>query len=263
MNQILYYESKKSKKNGPALDINKVILIFAITLIVFGFAFVGKGTFAVVRNSEYSKKMQNSVPELQITENGSNIIITASNVIAIDQLKYSWNDDEETVIEGNNRTYITENIDLPYGTNNNLNVVVIGTNGKSKEYTQSFSSSIGKDIKKPNIDIGITGNYLKLTITDDLALSYITYRWNDEEEKRVEPSGGENAKIEVSVEILKGRNKFKIIAVDTNNNTATREETFEGRVKPTVNVWVDGDSFLIVAEHEDKIERIEYNLNGI
>lgn len=262
MNQILYVESKKKKNKSAPLDTKQVTMLFIIALIIFGVTLLGKGTYAIVSNLEQKQKLENAVPVVNIEKQQDKLVITATNIIAIESMTYSWNDDEETVINGNNQTSLVKEIDIPYGNDNLLTVIVKGINGKESLQSRSFSSTTGKDIKKPTIDIAVNGNYIKLTVTDDLELAYVTYRWNEEEEKKLEPTTTENAKIEDNVEIPKGKNTFTVIAVDKNNNTTTRKETFEGRVRPTAIVYVNGSNFLIVAKHEENIERLEYNLNG-
>lgn len=258
MNQILFVQKNQKESN---IDINKILIIFAILLIGFGIAMLGQGVYSKLKNSEYTKKIMNAIPTASFEREGQYLIIKSSHIRPIQSIKYNWNGEEEIVINGNNRTEIIEKIELPAG-NNTLNIIITDVNGKQTTYSKDYSIETGKDIRKPEIDIDIVGNYVKLTVTDEKALSYVTYRWNEEEETKLQPTGADNAKIESNVEILKGRNKLTIIAVDASNNTTTREETFEGLTKPTVDVYVDGDSFLIVAKHENSIDHIEYTFNG-
>ena len=262
MNQILYVEKKQNKKQ-TTLEIDKILKFFAIALLVFGVAFVGEGTYATIKNSEYTKQIANTAPVASIEREGQYIIIRATHIKPIESITYNWNgnQDEAVVIDGQNRTSITEKVELPAG-DNTFNIVISDVTGKSTTYNKEFSIETGRDIAKPKIDMTIVGNYIKLTITDETELSYVTYRWNEEDEKEVKPTGADNKKIEINVDILKGKNTFTVIAVDSSNNTTTREETFEGRTKPTIEVYADGDSFLIIAKHDTAIDHIEYNLNG-
>ena len=259
MNQILYVE--KNKKQSEPLDLNKVLLIFAIVLIVFGVSLLGKGVYAVVKNNEYSEKVIKAIPIAEITQEGQYANLNVKHVRAIETITYNWNGDEDTVINGNGRSSIAESIEIPVG-NNTLYITIKDVVGKTARYNKEFSVNTGRDLKKPNIELNVVGNYLKLIVTDDTALNYVTYRWNENEEKKLVPNEVENAKIESSIEILKGRNKLTVIAVDSSNNTTTKTETYEGLTKPTVEVYVDGDSFLIIAKHENAVDRIEYTLNG-
>lgn len=258
MNQILYIDKSKRKKT---VEIKKVIKFFGISLIALGVVMIGHGTYAKIKNLEYEKTMMNAVPVASIEKSGQNLVIKVNHSKAIDKIEYNWNGEPNKVINGNNRNNIEETVELPAG-NNIFNLVITDIAGKTTTYNKEFSVESGRDITKPNITLSIEGNYIRITATDETALSYVTYRWNDEEEKQLTPDGVDNAKIEESIEILKGQNKLTVIAVDSSNNTSTKEETFEGRVKPTVEVYVDGDSFLIIAKSEAKIQKIDYNLNG-
>lgn len=258
MNQILYVQKKA---NETKIDIKKILMFFAISLIVFGVAMMGEGIFAFAKNSNYLTKVQNAVPSATFQRDGQYLIINVTHVKNIQNIEYNWNGDDSIIINGNNQNNITERIELPSG-NNTLNVIITDINGKQSRYSKEYSIDTGRDIKKPNIEIEVVGNYLKITATDDTELAYLTYRWNEEEETKVEPTGADNAKIEKNVEIKKGKNTLTLIAVDTSNNTTTEEKTFEGLTKPTLNVYVDGDSFLIIAKHDTAIDHIEYTLNG-
>lgn len=258
MNQILYVEKDKKQ---PSLNVNQIVRFFGIALIVFGVLIAGQGIYGVARDAGISQKFETATPVVNIDRDGQYLIIKVSHIKPIESIVYNWNDDEDVTINGNNRKNITERIELPGG-NNTFNLIARDTRGKETTITKDYSIDTGRDIQKPKIELNILGNYAKITITDETKLSYVTYRWNDEEEKRIEPSGAEEAKIEGSIEILKGKNTLTIIAVDSSNNTTKREETFEGRVKPTVEVYADGDAFLIIGKHEKAIDRIEYTLNG-
>lgn len=262
MNQILLIEKKKkNKRNAAPLDLNKVILSFSISLIVFGGALFGQGTYAVIRNADYTNKIENAEPSAVFEQNGQYLYIRVTHILPLDKIEYNWNNSENSTIECNGKNIVTGKIELPRG-NNTLNIIIKDKTGKESSLKKDYSIETGRDIQKPTVDISVSGNYIKLEAKDDVELSYITYRWNNDTEEIIHPSGTDKAKIEASVEIRKGQNDFTVIAVDTSNNTTTRKETFAGLTKPTVEVVIDGDSFLITAKHEKGIDRIEYTLNG-
>ena len=258
MNQILY---RKKENKSTIADVKKIVLFFAFSIIVFGVAMLGQGIYAVSRNINYNKMLENARPEISVEQEGQYLRVQISHIKPISKIEYSWNNDEETIIDGKEKTNIMERIELPAG-NNSFNMLVTDIDNKKSEFTKEYTIETGRDIQKPNIDLNIVGNFIKLSVTDDTALSYITYRWNEDEEKRIEPEGNENAKIEDSIEILKGKNTLTIIAVDSSNNTITKKEIFEGLTKPTIELYIDGDSFVIFAKHEKGIEHMEYTLNG-
>lgn len=259
MNQILYVEKNKGRKSNKPLDIKKVVLIFSIFLIIFGISLCSVGAYSIVRNNNYKKAIENAVPQISVELDADGYYIVVSHIREIASLTYNWNGTGDIKIDTANRMNIKEKIEPPIG-NNLCSIYATDVNGKENKLSKQIT--VDKDIQKPKINIAVDGNYLAIVATDDYELSYITYRWNDEAEEIVHPNGSDSAKIETKVEIRKGQNTFTVSAVDSNNNTSTRSQTINGVTKPTVEVYVDGDSFVITAKHEIAVERIEYTLNG-
>lgn len=261
MNQILYVKPKEKNKKKSSIDINKIIPVFAISLIVFGVAMAGEGVYAVIKNAEYSKQIENLAPSVVLEQNGQYVTIIVSHKKPIDSITYNWNGGENIIIDGNNRKNISEQIEVPKG-NNILTVSVKDITNKRTLETKSFSLETGSDIQKPKIDILNEGNRVKITVTDDTEISYVTYRWNNETEETLRPRGAELAKLVELIETKKGKNTLTVVAVDSSNNTSKVEQEVAASTKPTVEVYVDGTDLLIIAKHEDGIERIEFFLNG-
>ena len=90
-------------------------------------------------------------------------------------------------------------------------------------------------------------------------LTYMTYRWDEEEEARVDINSNE---IEELVDIPMGLHVLTVIVVDENNLTETIEQEVNGVTKPQVEVTTDGSSnFIIKASDEQGIKRIELIIN--
>ena len=53
-----------------------------------------------------------------------------------------------------------------------------------------------------------------------------------------------------------------IVAVDINNKTTTKQQEVKGVTKPKLDVKTDGKNFIINASDNEKIEKIEFTLNG-
>lgn len=260
MNQILYIQKEKK---GSTIEIHKIVLFFSIAMIVFGVIMLGEGVYGAYKNNEMRKSIENAVPVAALDREGQQLKIHATHIRGIAKIEYNWNNDEDTAntIEGNSRNVIIQRIDLPAGTNI-INVKLTDVNGKTATYSKEFYMENGKDIAKPKIELSVAGNYIKVTATDETALSYLTYRWNEEDETKIEAGQTENAKIEASIEIKRGENTFTIIAVDSSNNTSTKEQAFVGKVKPTLEVYIDGGYLLMIAKHEVGVKQIDFTLNG-
>lgn len=264
MNQILSVQKNNEKKKNKSkinIDMKRMAFIISIIMIIFGITCIGKGAFAIMENVDFENKLESAVPQISIEQDGQSVIISVSHIKNIDSISYSWNNDETKKINGNNSNYVSEVIELPRG-NNTLSVTALDVTGKKETAKKDFSIDTGKDIQKPTVEISVVGNYIKIVAKDDLELSYLTYRWNDEQEEIIHPTSGDNAKIETQIEIKRGQNSLTVIAVDAGNNTTKREEKFAGLTKPVVDVKADGDSLIIYAKHDVAIDRIEYTLNG-
>ena len=112
-----------------------------------------------------------------------------------------------------------------------------------------------------NINIEVSGNKIKITYEGDTALSYMTYRWDEEEEKRIELN--DEMEIEQEIEAIKGLHTLTVIVVDEDNNTDTKVQKINGVSKPKIVLDVDDqkEHFVIKASDDEKIEKVEFRLN--
>ena len=275
MNQILNsdpninnknYNNYNSPKNNNGRNVytDKVIRIFAICLIVFALALISTGVYSYVNNQEYDeevKSVQETKANISAEEVDGKILIEATHDKEIKQLVYSWNAQKETKVQCEGKS-IEKEIDLPAG-NNNLLISVFDENGVESTFEKSFESEDGIDIINPEINLKVDGNKLRITVTDETALDFVTYRWNDDEETKITPEDDEK-KIEQELEIKKGENDITIIAVDKNKNTSNDKKTFRGVTKPEIIIVssADGSYLDITCKHESGIKKIEYTLNG-
>ena len=86
----------------------------------------------------------------------------------------------------------------------------------------------------------------------------MTYRWDEEEETRVDIN---DTKIEHNVDIPVGLHTLTVIVVDSNNKTTTKEQEVKGVTKPKLEVTTDGvANFIIKASDEQGLELINENL---
>ena len=91
-------------------------------------------------------------------------------------------------------------------------------------------------------------------------MSYMTYRWDEDEEQRVDIN---NTEIEQSIEIPEGQHTLTVIVVDVNNATQTKTQEVKGVTKPHLEVTADGtENFLIRASDNEGIKRVEFIVNG-
>ena len=87
----------------------------------------------------------------------------------------------------------------------------------------------------------------------------MTYRWDEDEEQRVDIN---NTEIEQSIEIPEGQHTLTVIVVDVNNATQTKTQEVKGVTKPNLEVTADGtENFLIRASDNEGIKRVEFIVN--
>lgn len=249
LNQILFINDKK----GNGTDIKGIIRFFAIVLIIFGLAMAGQGTYAVVQKSN----TKNAIPDLSVQNlNDGNISIIVVHNKEIDTITYSWNDEDEEEIGGAGRKEIEEIIPAKGGTNT-LKVTAIDIEGKSNVFENQFTI---EDNKEPELDLTIEGNKIIVTATDETEISYITYRWNDEEEVKIEAE--DKFEIIETIDIKEGTNRVTVVAVDMSNNMTEKEQEIRGISKPKIDAWKEEGQLILKITHDQGIGKIKVKYNG-
>ena len=253
MNQILSIENtkkekkKRDKNRGPA-DIESILKFFSIALIVFGIFMVGSGSYSMYKDSQ--EETASNKPTISVaTLTEGQVTLTIEHSRTLSKVTYKWNDEEEIPIDCNGKRKVEQTIEIPTGTNT-LSVYAEDVNGRISTYQKSYT--IQGDI---SIEFSVEGNNIKITTEGKEELSYLTYRWDEEEETRVDINDVRN---ETTVEIPKGQHTLTVIAVDINNKTQTEEQEVKGVTKPNLEVTTDGSSnFVIKASDEEGLTRLE------
>ena len=260
MNQILY----TGKKKGGPIAIKKVVIFFSIVMLVLGLAYIGQGSYALYQ--DYQKKAEEErirkeeeakKPDVSIEKREDSIYISIQFERGIQTLKFNWNGTEDKVVDMQGRTEIEAKLDLPVG-NNVFYLTLVDTKGKEHKFNKEYMVEKGL----PTIELSVIGVNIKITAKDTDDLAYLTYRWNNDPEEKVEADPENPMLIEKTIELKKGLNTLTIVAVDKQNNTQTKTKEIKGVTKPKVELYQDHDVILIKASDEEGIEKIEYVLNG-
>ena len=260
MNQILATskpteKKKKTKRNGGPADIKTIVRVFAIVMLVFGVFMIGTGSYAIYRENEASN-MEITKPVITETlnEDSTAVALTVTHDKAIDRIEYSWNDDEVQIITGNGRRYIEQEIEIPGGTNT-LNVKAIDIQGQEISTQREFTS-------EEIINLTISeNNKLKITAESETEIAYMTYRWDEEEEQRVDIN---SITVDQEIDVPMGTHNIMVTLVDVNNETTTKEQTVMGTTKPIIDIGADdaGEYYLITITDETGLERVDLNFRG-
>ncbi len=260
MNQILSVDNTKNQKmkknkirNSAPLEINIILKFFSIVLLIFGIFLIGTGSYSMYKES--AQKITNTKPVIYVEQTTeTDVLLRVTHDKAIDKVYYYWNEEEPTQVQVNGRKQVETPIQLPTGTNT-LNVYASDANGQEIEYKKVYT--VKGDI---NIDITAEGNNIKVAVDGKEQLLYMTYRWDEEEETKVDINDTSKEQI---IEIPKGLHTLTVIVVDENNKTETKKQEVNGVTKPKLNVTTDGSSnFIITASDDQGIKKVEFIVNG-
>ena len=272
MNQILSMQSNmnddnrnnKTKTKEPKYreyndkaSINSILRVFAIFIMLFGIALIGNSVYGII-NSMPEQRDNISVSAENI---GSKATIKITGEKPIKQLVYKWGQGQETVIPGNGTVQLLLTLEIPKG-NNILNMTVTDYYGN----TQDFQKQYINEKNGPTIEIpSTTGNMLNIVVKDDKEVSYITYRWNNEAETRIDmdPTQADKTTLQTSIPAIKGENTLTIVAVDNDGNRETKTETIKGANGPTFTVTTEGNNIVINAKDEEGIGKISITVDGV
>ena len=258
LNQILSVDNTKKEKvknnnmrtRGP-IEIQTILKFFAISILIFGVFMIGSGSYSMYKES--SKEATNTKPVISAEQTSeTEILLKVTHDKALSELTYSWNDEEPTQVSCNGKKGIETKIQIPAGINT-LTIYATDVNGQKSEYKKGYS--VEEDI---NINIEAKGNNIVITANGKNQLSYMTYRWDEEEETKVDINSNQ---IEETIEIPKGLHTLTVIVVDENNTTQTKEQDVQGVTKPKLDVTTDGTNFLIKASDEQGITKVEFVIN--
>lgn len=266
MNQILDYNPNKSSGGKPS-GTDTIVRVFAVLMAIFAIFLIAGGVYGTLKNKTVVTDVPATPTEAVISaEQGETTVkILVSHDKAIEKLIYSWDSGKENNVKGKGEASMEAEVPLLAGTHT-LTVKVTDIDGVEATYQEEFTSETGEDKIYPVIDLGVTDQKkLKITATDETSIDFVTYRWNDEEEVKIEVSENDDKKIEFEIDILKGRNDLLIVAVDKNNNSTTETKTFTGVTKPDITITIGADKKTgdVKCFHENGIKAITLKINDM
>ena len=254
MNQILATSeaTSKKKRSGPA-DIKTIVKVFAIVMIVFGVFMIGTGSYAMYKDNE-SKNSEVTKPTITETQKDEKtVLVSVAHDKAIDRIEYKWNDGEVQTVTGNGRRNIEIEVEIPGGTNT-LTVRAIDVNGQEISTDIDYTA---EDI----INLTVSGNKLKITAENETEISYMTYRWDEEEEQKIDIN---STTVDQEIDIPMGEHNLTVILVDINNETITKEQKVKGVTKPVIEIGADEakENYLVTITDETGLDKVEVTLRG-
>ena len=259
MNQILITGeeiNKETKKEKKVVEINKIVIFFAVCITILGICIVFAGIYSKIKTNQTVEA--NTKPVVQIEKNDSNntVDIKINHIRGIKEIKYKWNNEEETIINGNNQKDIFEQIELKGG-KNTLTVTVVDENNQTVSYQKEYT--VGNI---PQIKLEAVSNGIKVMINCEDTIQNIKYSWDNENEQKIDI----NATVyEGIINAPKGQHTLYIVATTTEGIEATKSQLVVGDTEPTLNIKADiinGKlSFVVDAEDDEQITKVEIILN--
>jgi hypothetical protein len=262
MNQILQTENKK---NAP-VEIKKVILFFAIAIVIFGIVLIGGGLYAVMnKNTEEENPIQQqpiieaTKPDINVTQTDDKISVDITHTKAITSVTYKWNDEAEQEIETNDSLSVSEELTIPFGTNT-LYITAIDNDGQEANYINEF---VQDGNGKPVIELLLTNeNKIRIKVQDAQGLKYIRYTWNSGNYVTVEANVEDLKTIDELVEIPLGQNTLRVEAVNIDDMITVKELEVKGVKRPVVSLRQDGSDLVISINDEVGLKVVNFTING-
>ena len=253
MNQILSTDMPNNiKKEKKPIATNSILKFLVIAMIIFGLCIIGSGAYALYQN-QAEERIKNSEPTISL-ENKTDTVVLLKVVgqVNIAKIEYYWNDGKSTTVNGNSGKYLEAEITIPAG-QNTLHIIVQDENGKETTYDKDY------DIES-NIQLEVIDDKIHITYSGDEVISYMTYRWDDEDEYTLQVDGRE---LDEEIDVMSGLHTLTVIVVDEENNTDMKVQKINGIAKPEINIYTDEskEHFVIKASSESNITRVEITID--
>lgn len=260
MNQILF--TNNNNNNYNKIDTKQIIKFFCIAIIVVAIIIIAIKIYGIYENKKLLSK--SNMPEIEIIRENNQtkeITIKASCKDGIQYLVYTWNDEEEKRINLNGSISFERIIEMPENTINNLKIEAVSLKGVKVEKKEIFEKNLENN--KPSIDsISIVDKKLKIQVSDDNGLKYLSYRWEDEEEVKVEADENDNKTMSVELDIQRGTYKLWVRVVDIYDNEEILSRFVTGVNEPEISVIKYGDKIKVSVTHDMGFKKIEFIINN-
>ena len=151
-----------------------------------------------------------------IIENNTNtmkIIVRDSKELSY--MTYAWNNDDAITVEANGEKIIEKEIQIPVGLNT-LKVISVNLDGETKLKEQEF-----KGVEATKVTAKIEGNYIVITLTDEVGIKIIKHISNGGEQVDIDAGG--NTTFEYRQELIPGRNSANLTIIN-NEDIKTLQE---------------------------------------
>ena len=262
MNQILYEDT--GNKSRPT-DIKKIIRFFGVAIAIFGIAIIGFGIYGISQWIKGTAPSSGNKPQIAVNVlEGSNVKIEVTHDKVIDKVIISWNGENEKTVVGRGNTF--EYLEsMPNGINE-LTVRAIDKMGVEAVHTGMYSYNNGVDIQNPKIELTRVEeeNIIRIRAVDETEIAYVSYRWNDGEEQKIEKRDETNTIIDEIIPLPEeaGDYELTVAAVDKNGNRETKVQKIQGLTKPVIQKPTQyGEKLTITVTDELGLDYVTIKVN--
>ena len=249
---------------GGKLDPKITKRIFAIAMIVFGLVMFISGLVGTINSFSVPQADTGEYPMISTMQNDNILTLSIKNNVAIDVVEYSWNNGRISEIDGNNSLELLRDITVPQG-ENVLTLSIKDVNGNVTTKSNSFVGIEVEDTTEPEIDVVVVGSRLNISAksVSDTRLSYLTYKWNNDKEIRLDATG-DRMSIDTTIDVLNGTNTLTIVAVNEKGISKTQVDEYIGVKKPVIEVKKDetGERLQITITHDEAVKSADIVFNG-
>lgn len=253
--------------SGNSKDPKKTIKIFAIALGIFAFIslIIAIGIFITTNKAQKNlPEIVNEMPKILMVNNEETVEVTATYKDNLEKLVYTWGSNPDQTVPGTGQNRITASIKKPIGTHM-LKIRVFAQDGNEAFKEAEYTQEVGPDVEKPTIDFQVTDTKkLKITVRDNVGIKSFKYYWNNDEPIELTEAVG-RTEASVEVDIMKGRNKITVIAIDQSDLETTEEKEYTGKVAPEISMYVTSDkkNVIVTVKHELGLSEVNTILNGV
>lgn len=262
MNQIL--QVNDNKKQLKPINAKKIILFLLIAVIILGLGIGGYLVYQNIINGNiklpiFIEEPQDTIAITLTQADRNKLAINVQSETGLSKITYTLNNGEPQVIELEGETTVEETIiDIPVG-ENAINISVTDINGEETIKQENFVV----EAPKPVIDLSVVGNDIKITVTSEVDIEEITYKWNSDDEKKENMKTYEDKKsFEKKLNIPIGQNTLTIVAIDIDGSKTEKVQEIKGVTRATTTVKVLGEYWHFTVKAKENISAVEFEFNG-
>lgn len=250
--------------NNGKLSTKTTKRIFGAALIVFGLVMFIFGLIGTITYFTTPKGPVIDYPVITTMQSDNIVTLNIKNDVVIDYIEYNWNENPIQEFNGEGKAEITRDITIPAG-ENVLTLNIVDINGKMTKRSKVFTGEFVPDTTPPALEVVVVGSKINITAkaVSETKLSYLTYKWNDDQEIILEATGDQTS-IETSIDVMNGTNTLTIVVVNEKGIKKEQVNEYKGIKKPVITVTRDEEGLYLLMSitHEAGIKSAEIMFNG-